>query len=120
MPPTDAANVVTQAASDGGWTAGLLAILVLLLAGLVTFHYRAMWSHIQRMSLESQDVVDDNTLGWLQVARIFNNRPCLNDSDADKLLTKTAVKPEDFGDQAEHVRRVLDRREKRRVSREAK
>ena len=112
MQPTDVTNVVTRATAVN-WESGLLALLVLVLTGLVAFHYRAMWTHIQRAASDSQDVIDDNTLAWLQVARVFSTRPCLHDSDADKVLTKTSVNPEDFVEHAAHVRRVLERRKKR-------
>lgn len=118
MQPTDAANVVSRATSDGGWAAGLVAVVLLLLVGLVGFHYRAMWAFIQRMSLENQDVVDDNTLAWLQVARAFSEMPCLFESDVDEVLRKTGVKPEEFGPLESHVRRVMDRRERRKAMRE--
>lgn len=112
MQPTDVANVVERA-SDAGWTAGLVAFLLLALLGVVLFHYREMWSYIRRMSIENQDVVDDNTLAWLQVARVFGTMPCLVDSDVDEMLSKAGVKPEDFKPNEEIIRRILHRREKR-------
>ena len=114
MPPTDAVNVVKEATSVS-WEAGLLALLVLVLIGLVSFHYRSMWSHIQRMSVDHQAIVDDNTLAWLQVARAFGHCNCITDSDCVKVLRKDGLKAEDFGEHSDTARRVLDRREKRKA-----
>ena len=118
MQPTDAMQVVSRATSEGTWVAGLLALIVLVLTGLVAYHYRAMWSHIRQMSADQQEVVDDNTLAWLQVSRVLLLRPCLHDSDSNEMLRKTGLHPDDFGDQSDHVKRVLERREKRKSSRE--
>ena len=118
MQPTDAINVV-QRATDVSWEAGLLVMLMLVLLSLVVFHYRAMWTYIQKMSADAQDVIDDNTLAWLQVARVAHTRPCLHDSDGD-LMRKTDLEPKDFGDNEKHVRRVLDRKAKRAAANEPK
>jgi hypothetical protein len=125
MQPTDVTNVVTKATAFS-WEAGLLALLVVVLTSLVVIQFRAMavrdaaqfkamWTHIQHAAVDSQDVIDDNTLGFLQIARAFAHRPCLYESDADRLLTKMHVTPEDFGEYESHVRRVLERKEKRLV-----
>jgi len=116
MQPTDVTNVVSRA-TEVSWEAGLLVMLMLVLLSLVVFHYRAMWTYIQKMSADAQDVIDDNTLAWLQVARAAATRPCLHDSDT---LQKTDVDPKDFGDNEKHVRRVLDRKAKRAAANEPK
>ena len=118
MQPTDAINVVTRA-TEISWESGILAMLMLVLLSLVVFHYRAMWSYIQRMSSDAQDVIDDNTLAWLQVARAAATRPCLHDSDTD-MMRKTDLEPKDFGDNEKHVRRVLDRKAKRAAANDPK
>jgi hypothetical protein len=88
---------------------GVFAAMSLALTGFAVF---GLWKLGMYVLYRFENVVDDNTLAFLRFARLMERRPCISDSDVDKIIAKEP----DEGDSGDAiVQRVMSRRQSRQV-----
>jgi hypothetical protein len=86
---------------------GVFAAMSLALTGFAVF---GLWKLGMYVLYRFENVVDDNTLAFLRFARLMERRPCISDSDVDKIIAKEP----DEGDSGDAiVQRVMSRRQSR-------
>lgn len=86
---TDSVDVVDRAVTEGGWLAGLLAVLVLGSLGLFGYFLRGDKAEAREtqkfIRTEMANVIDGNTIVVGRLIGTLRDRPCLHDSDLTKL-----------------------------------
>lgn len=120
---SNAAAIVQQAADHSGWEAALLVCIVL--SGFGCFGYVIRQTILDLRELQKfvregmADVIDDNTVCWARVGQILRHRPCLNDSDVDRISQGNGTKddPEDTPDLDATAMRAIERRKSRQAKR---
>jgi len=91
---------------------GVFAAMSLALTGFAVF---GLWKLGMYVLYRFENVVDDNTLAFLRFARLMERRPCITDSDVDRIIAKEPDK-EDSGDGI--VQRVMERKRTRQARKE--
>ena len=76
--------------------------------GLVVCAVYGLWRLTQYVVLRMETVIDDNTLAFRGFARAMERRPCISDSDVDRIIAG-----EDDEDSSGIASRVKERRRQR-------